>query len=52
MSCAKKKRPFIGFNMSHDTVPTDPGKELIKWKNEFLSKEIKNQGVVVLDALE
>ncbi len=38
--------------MSSDTVLTDQGKELIKWKNGFLSNAIKNGGAVVLDVLE
>ena len=29
-----------------------PGKELIEWKNSFLSNEIENVGVVVLGALD
>ena len=42
MSYAKTKRPLIRYNMSSDTVLTDPGKKLIKWKSGFLSNEIKN----------
>jgi MoxR-like ATPase len=34
------------------TNSTDPGKELIEWKNGFLSNAIENGGVVVLDALD
>ena len=44
MSCTKTKRPFIRFNISSDTALTDQGKELIKWKNGFLSNAIKNGG--------
>ena len=34
------------------TNSSDPGKELIEWKNGFLSNAIENGGVVVLDALD
>ena len=34
------------------TNDTAPGKELIEWKNGFLSTAIENGGVVVLDALD
>lgn len=34
------------------TNSTEPGKELIEWKNGFLSKAIENGGIVVLDALD
>ena len=30
----------------------EPGKELIKWKNGFLSTAIENGGVVILDAID
>ena len=34
------------------TNSSDPGKELIEWKNGFLSNAIENGGVVVLHALD
>ena len=34
------------------TNDTSPGKELIEWKNGFLSTAIENGGVLVLDALD
>ena len=34
------------------TNDKEPGKELIKWKNGFLSNAIENGGVVILDALD
>ena len=34
------------------TNSSDPGKELIEWKNGFLSRAIEDGGVVVLDALD
>ena len=34
------------------TNSSDPGRELIEWKNGFLSVAIENGGVVVLDALD
>ena len=34
------------------TNDTSPGKELIEWKNGFLSTAIENGEVVVLDALD
>ena len=34
------------------TNNNEPGKELIKWKNGFLSNAIENGGVVILDALD
>lgn len=41
---------FIG--RQNITNNSEPGKELIEWKNIFLSNEIENVGVVVLDALD
>ena len=34
------------------TNNTEPGEELIEWKNGFLSKAVENGGIVVLDALD
>ena len=40
------------YQIQSPTNDTSPGKELIEWKNGFLSTAIENGGVVVLDALD
>ena len=34
------------------TNSSEPRKELMEWKNSFLSNKIENVGIVVLDALD
>ena len=45
------KCPYL-IGKQSPTNDTSPGKELIEWKNGFLSTAIENGGVLVLDALD